>query len=609
MWSVKIRHNFSFSSARSYPFFVFQVNGYTEINLKVKNSLKTFFFIFFLFLFSCDGLIEDWKVSRLTDDFINWHSQTFPFENNISGNCKKNHVLFNTDLKNIKKINEQLDTFKWRLFLIDTSTITFKNRVNFYILRSKINFLLFEFQEWKRWQHDTYFYSQKLYNEFKSFFPQPSDTSKNNFEKYFYKIKSIPGFLKNARKNLVRINNKNIDTAIEQIESVKNELFNQFSIIQTSDSVMLDSLNYFSEVALDSLLSFQQFLTDENSRTQDSLPHFDKNMYQSLLSILLENDLLLDSLVKIVERDYQASVQEMAVVAQNYFDEQNKSFRNVSKERLCAIMINEINRNIPRKDRIISICINHNNYHKLFVDEIVDFSLPTDFSMKIDWGNNNGNYPQKLVELLPVNLTDDSCFLRLKIEPIPQDIEWSAQLAMLRDYNRTHLKAAMLLDGFPIHYNYWFQKRHELPFAAKVFPSQSYLAGFTHNFASTLVTSGLGGYDKLLEFAMLESFARLCFSTIVELKYYLRQYSNQQVDSLIKVSKLFNTTQSKKLIKDINCNPGQNLLTYRGIRKFKNIEIKYTAFQGRKFRKKKYYKLILQQGPIPLVLLEEKLMP
>ena len=585
----------------------------TEVYLKAKKFLKIFFLIFFLFsilfLFFCDRLIEDWKVQRLMVDFVFWHTQTFPYEANLSIHHEYHHELFNPDPKNIIQIKKQLNTFKWRLFLIDTSAISFKNKVNFHVIKDKTNYLLFEFGEWKRWQYDPFFYSQKLVTSFKSFSSQPADTSKNNFQRIFHKIKNTPGFLKNVRNNLVRINKKNIDTTIEQIESVKNELFNQFSMIQISDSVMLDSLNYFSEIALDSLLNFQQFLSDEKNRIQDSTFHLDKNMYWSLITILLEKNWQPDSLVKIVEVDYQNCVEKMAKVAQDYFAEQNQSFKNINKKRLCKIMINEINKNIPRKDQIIPICTSLENYQKLFVDEIVDYSISTDFTVKIDWGSNNENYAQKLVELLPVYLSDENYFLHLKIKPIPQDIEWATQLAVLREYNKTHLKAAMLLDGFPIHYNYWFQKKYELPFAAKVFPAQSYLTGFTYNFASTLVASGLGGYDKLLEFTMLESFARLCFSTIVELKYYLFQYSNQQVDSLMEDSKLFNMIQSNNLLKEINCNPGQNLVKYWGIRKFRRIERKRSALQGMKFREKEFYKLVLNHGPIPLTLLEEKLLP
>jgi hypothetical protein len=581
--------------------------------LKKKISIKPYFLIFLFVsiatLFFCDGLIEDWEVNYLTEDFVHWYAQTFPFETSKLGNLEHKRGLFNPDLKNIEKINEQLKKFSWRLFLVDTSTISFENRVNFHILRSKINYLLFEFQQWKRWQYDTYFYSQKLFKTFNSFPPLPADSLENNFHTIYDKIKTIPVFLKNARKNLIHINKKNIDTAIEQIESIKNELFNQFSMIQTSDSVMLDSLNYFSEVALDSLLNFQQFLADEKLKTQHSLPQLDKNLYQTLVKILLGNDLHLDSLVKIVEKDYLTCTEKMATIALDYLNEQNRFLGNVSKERLCEIMIAEINTDIPRKDQILSLCTNLNNYHKLYLDEIVDFSLPTNYSMNINWASTTNNYPNKLIELFPGYQSGDSCFFKLKIKPIPDDIEWIEQLSVLRDYNKTNLKTAMLLDGFPIHYNFWLNKKQELPLAAKFFPEQSYLTGFTFNFVSTLVASGLGGYDKLLEFKIMENFASICFGTLVELKYYMFQYSDSKVDSLLKTNKLFTRSQSRHLLKDINCNPGQNLLTYWGIRKFRNVEKKCADFQGRKFRKKEFYKLVLRQGPIPLILLEEKLLP
>ena len=107
----------------------------------------------------------------------------------------------------------------------------------------------------------------------------------------------------------------------------------------------------------------------------------------------------------------------------------------------------------------------------------------------------------------------------------------------------------------------------------------------------------------------MENFASICFSSLVELKYYMFQYSDSKVDSLLKTNKLITQNQAIRLLKDINCNPGQNLLTYWGTRKFRNVEKKCADFQGRKFRKKEFYKLVLRQGPIPMNLLEEKLLP
>ena len=330
-------------------------------------------------------------------------------------------------------------------------------------------------------------------------------------------------------------------------------------------------------------------------------------MYQSLIANLLVKDGQIDSLIKIVERDYLISIEEMAAVAFVFFREENKTVEKYSKERLCQLMIDEINKDIPRKDQIIPLCIERDNYHKLFVDEVVDFSLPTDYSLKIDWDSNTNYQSEKLIKLMLVNLFADSCFLQIKLKPIPSAIGWIAQLSTLRDYNRAHLRAAMLLDGFPIHYYFWFKKRNELPLTVKVFPDQQYLAGFTYNFASTLAASGLGGYDQLLEFVILNNFARVCFNALVELKYYLKQYSKPQVDSLFVASKLFNLNKSISLVKDITCYPGQKLQTYWGIRTFKKLEEKCFNYQKRKFRKKEFYKFVLKQGPLPLDLLEERL--
>ena len=214
------------------------------------NSLKILVFIFFLFfifnLFNCERLIEDWEVNSLTCDFIRWHAQTFPGEIAISDERKIDIELFNPDLKNIASINEQLNRFAGRIMLVDTSSISFKSRVNFFILKNKINYLLFEFQEWKRWQYDSYFYTEKLFDTLEILKSQPAESSTKISVKFLGSIKAIPGFLNNARKNLIQNKINNIDNALAPIEIIKTMLPVQIANITISDTLILDSLNYVS---------------------------------------------------------------------------------------------------------------------------------------------------------------------------------------------------------------------------------------------------------------------------------------------------------------------------------------------------------------------------
>jgi len=579
--------------------------------VKLINSAKIYFFIFFISTFlifsQCEQIVEDWEVNHLTDDFIQFYAKSFPIEASLMGIHKYDNRLDNYNFENIEQIINQLNIFSDRLSLVDTSSISFNSRVNYFIVKKQVNYLFLELNEWKRWKYDSHFYVRKLFDAFDALLCQSSDSLNVVPEKILGRVKMAPEFLNNARDNLTTIDPINIDCALDQIEILKNRVAFQISKVQVFNSSLLDSLNYYSEIMFDSLDSFQGFLTNTKNKIQPVSNPLNTQLYQSLLTELLEEDIQLDSLIKTVEKDYQNTVRKMAAIARYYFKEQDKSYENIGDVKLCKLMIDEINKDVPRKDQIIPLCREMDNYYKRFIDEIAFLSLPIDYSISISWRRTDRMFPEKLIKLVPVGLMGDDISFAIRLKPIPNDEEWIAQLSLLRNYNKASLKAAMLLDGFPIHYNYWFKMRKKLPGAVKTFPEQTILAGLPFNFASALIELGLGGFDPMLEFSLLENYAKTIFFALVELKYYFLQYSQGQVDSLFKVSKLFNLNQSKEAFKEYNCFPGQNLLTYWGIRQLKQIEETCHKIKKRKFNKREFYKYVLQQGPIPVKLLEEKL--
>ena len=208
----------------------------TELNVKLIFSSKILFFIFLLLLFlnffRCEQIIEDWEVNQLTEDFIQFYSKSFPIEASLKGFHECESRLDNYSYENLEQIINKLKIFSTRISLVDTSSISFNSRVNYFITSKKINYLLFELNEWKRWKYDAHFYARKLFDAFDNLLYQPSDSTDYVPQKILGRIKMVPEFLNNARDNLKTINTININCTLDQIEILKTRVTFQILKVQ-----------------------------------------------------------------------------------------------------------------------------------------------------------------------------------------------------------------------------------------------------------------------------------------------------------------------------------------------------------------------------------------
>jgi len=579
--------------------------------VKSSNFIKIICFIillsFIIIIISCEQIVEDWEVTKLTDDFIEWYAKNYPIEASWMGIHGYDNQLDRYNADHVEQIKKQLKRFKFRITLVDTSSISFNSTVNLHIIIKKIDFLFHELNEWERLHTDSFFYMKRLFDAFDIFSFQLSDSLNTNSNNILGRIKKTPEYLTDAQNNLKKIDSINIDCSLTQIGILKNKILSQVSETPVFDSLMLDSLIYYSEIMFDSLDVFQNFLMNEKDKIQPVSCLPTKEIYQLRINNLLKQEIQIDTLIKIIKMDYQNTKNKMTALAKYYFIEQKKNYENIGNGRICQLLINEVNKDIPRRDKIISLCKEIDNYHKLFVNEIATLSMPTDYLINVAWDKSVKIKPDQLIELKTKGLLDDSSHFLIRLEPIPDDMEWNDQLIWLRKYNNSAIKAAMLLHGFPIPYNYWFNIREELPEAVKAFPDQVNINGLSFYLAFGFVELGIGGYDPLLEFTLLQNYANICYLALIELQYYSGKFSDFQIDSLVSANKLINMSNSSKAMQLIQCYPGQNLITFWGVRKLNKIEKICSQIIKRKFNKREFYKNLLKQGPIPIDLLEKKL--
>jgi hypothetical protein len=560
--------------------------------------------ILIICLLNCSDIIENRIFNHKAKDFLNEYFQAFPVQATLMGNHDYDHQLDNFSKENIDKIVRFLKLTTENIARIDTNKLSSHNKINFRILALQLKLQLFELEQWKRWQKDATFYIQKIDDAVYGLKIYRSDTTENRTQNLIARLDQVPDLLSEAKKNLQSSDIVNLSLAIDRIDNLNRaiafQLSNQFLVTGT----LVDSFNQKSEIVVDSLESFKDFLESKlNTYNNHALPMTAEN-YQVYVSLMIDKKIKLEELANSLEANYQKYYGEILDIVQVVLHEAKK--RNVLATGINSIeaVYDEIQKQSLAKDKIIPFCFETINDVKRFIDEIWNLALPIDYDIQINWANNDQFPGLKLAEFEKPGLLDPIIQFHCHLKPILNDRDWLQQLSQLRDYNKPALTAIMMLEATPIHYHTWRTKLNDFPVLVMAFPDRILLNAWQYYFAFSLLKTGFQGYDPEVKYMLLRDYLRNVLLAKAEIQYYTQQLSSRQLERMLLESKLFKKNELEKILKHINYSHGQALVNFWGFKRLKELEHACRTNSGAHFSFQEFLQYILAQGPIAIELIQ-----
>lgn len=571
---------------------------------KIKFSL---IFIIIIFLIGCSNLVENRKFNRIMKNFLNQYFFFCPVQATLMGNREYNSQVNNFSKENMDKLIRFIKATTEKIGSIDTSKLSYANKINYQVLFFQLKLHLFELEKWKRWQKDPALYTRMIYDAVYGLKFQTTDTTVNVTRNLISRLDQIPNLLIQAKKNLQPEYVTNLDAAIEQIEDQRSMIAFQLSNKFMITDALFDSLNKQSEIVADSLESFRIFLELKSKTSTKIILSMNPEMYQSYINLVCQKEIALDELINLIENDYQKYYAQILNIANAFFNNRNKLNQFPRDTNLIEKLKDEIEKqSLGNKEEIISFCYESIDNTRRFIDEIWNLSLPIDYNMLIDWAENDKLFGLKLATFKHPGLLEPVLKFYCVLGSVTNDGDWIQQLSRLRDYNKPKLKLIMMLEAIPVHYQIWLRNLNKIPILARAFPDRVFLNAWRYYFAFSLLDAGFEGYNPELRYMLLKDYLRNLLLAKIEIQYYLQKLSIPQLERLLLESNLFKKNETDEVIKQINSLPGQALTIYWGVYQLKDLEQTCRKEIGPYFNIKNFFQNILEPGPIPIELIHNK---
>jgi len=572
-----------------------------------KKQIRVIALLTLIFLFSsCSKYKENKRLIELTEDFLKQYFEFYPVQATTMRNQNYNEHLDNYSSEKINKMIRTIRIFLKKISLIDTKKLNYTNEINFIILSSKLKLLQFELERWKRWENNATLYTQTIRNALMGLALHCQDTTINCTENLIARLKQAPYFLNQGKSNLQQLNSIDLSTAVENIENLKKMIAFRLSEKFLISPSYIDTLNQQSEIVLDSLESFKKFLESKKNRAIAMSLSLTPEMYETYINLILNEKIDLDKLISWIDSDYQRYYDDILKISESYFNENGKSKRSYKFNNLVEQINDEIEKQSLNKDEIIPYCYETIEEIKRFIDEIWNLSLPINYSIQIEWSEDDIINSLKLAHLAKIGLLEPEPKFYCLIKPISSEGDWIQQLSLLREYNKPYLKILMMLEAIVGHYQIWLEELDKIPILARAFPDKVLINGWQYYCAFSILNAGFGGYNPELRYLLLRDYIRILLMAKVEIQYYQQQSSIQQMEGVLLTSKLFKRNEIEAVVSQIVTSPGLSLIIYRGVKELNELEIICRDLLGPQFDLNIFFLRILNQGPIPLKLAKQK---
>ncbi len=598
MNSIKNEHNSNrignFYSTRQ------KENGVRLFSQRNKTSWIILFIIFIIQYVSCFQFVENHKMKNLTQNFIKWYTAIFSSQTELMAIHQFNGTIENFQPDVIATAIKELDRFEKRISSIDSSLLSEKQKINYVVVKNKLQLQLLELEHRKVWKNDPYFYTHRLKKAVEKITQRLDDSTQSVEPEILTLLKNIPPFITQSIKNLQGNQLVRATCALTEIEDLQKMFTLQPMNFEDIDSMYLDSVIFYSDVIVDSLTQFQEILINKSKLNEFQGKIFEKSEYETYINALLGEHIQPETLMSRLEVDIEKYNHRLIDHCRNYFSGKNMNVEKEMPRRLVQMFHEEISRSVPRKDEIIPLCRSFDHYMKRFVTEIANLSLSVDYKVHFQWTSTDFLSPGKLLKLQPYNTLRNNSSFYCDIKSLPGDNNWMEQYAVLQDYNFSSLKIALLTDGTPLQLYNWQLNREHFASASVHFFDQPIVRSLPFYLTFKFLKMGFGGYDAKLKFVLLEQYLKICYSAYAELLFYNKDYSDSQLDSLFLAAKIFTENDVSAARQKIHCLPGKDLQIYWTVSQLKAIEHECRLIRGAMFSEREFLQKLILFGPVPV---------
>jgi uncharacterized protein (DUF885 family) len=563
-----------------------------------------------LSLFNCERKdMEDHRFQQLAEEFLDGLYQAHPVWATYIGVHKYDRLIDDYSAEAVQAEIMRLRFIAEKLKSIDTLKLNAINRVDYRILENEVNDQLLRYEDLRPFENSPVMYSYLIGGAINSLITREFAPLSERLRNVMWRLKRIPGLVRQARGNLENPPEIQTKTAIRQNRGNINLIKNDLAKILERLPAMKDTLAHPIEAAVRTLENYQEFLEKDLLPRSKGDFRLGKKLFEEKLRLTLQSDLPPGEIVRRAEAEMAAVRARMFELAQPLHEkmfpgrqpkEKGKDLENV----VIKEVLDEIAKDHPEKDELLAVCRQNLKEQERLVKEKDLIDLSGINPLEVDWTPefSRGVAVAGLDSPGPLDKGLKSFF---RVSPIPDDWTKEREESYLREYNSYMLKDLCIHEAMPGHYVQGYYDNQFPSLIRTIFGNGAFVEGWAVYSEKMMVRAGYLSYDPRMELTQLKMYLRAVINAILDTKIHASDMTKEEAIRLMTEEGFQERSEAEgKWVRA--CLTSAQLSTYFvGLQEVLDLEKAYREKVGEEFSQKEFNQELLSHGSPPVRFLRE----
>lgn len=435
------------------------------------------------------------------------------------------------------------------------------------------------------------------------------------------RVKAIPLLLTQVKQYLSDSDSIFISTAIEENDGNIDLIENTIAAEIPAGSPLKAEYDKVAPPAIAALKDFSQWLQNDPAKRPSRLTwRLGKELYDQKFRLVMETDVTPERVLADAEeglRSVRAEMLDLALPmhAKMYPDHTDHSDLSVHERQNLVIteVLRKISDEHPRPEQLQQTIEADLESIKQFIREKKIVSLGTRDNLKV--------IPTPLFERGIYSVAgfhsapplEPQAEAEYWVTPIDPKMPADKVESKLREYNNYTLEWLSIHEALPGHYVQFEHLNNIQPerrrLLRSLFANGAYVEGWAEYIAQVMMDEGFLNNDPRFRMVMRKIRLRLLANAILDVKMQTMGMTDEQAMDLMTKDAFQTQAEAEGKLARAKLSSTQLPTYYVGLREWLAFRKKYQAEAGKNFDMLKFHDLVLDQGPLPVPVVEKLVMP
>ena len=435
------------------------------------------------------------------------------------------------------------------------------------------------------------------------------------------RVSQIPRLLDQVKAYLSDADPIFVKTAIDENDGNIDMVHDTIAHEIGQNSALKAQYDQVAPPAIAALKDFSKWLQDDlGKRPTQSTWRLGKELYDQKFRLVMETDVQPDQLLADAEQELKAVRAEMLQLALPMHAQMYPAHGDHSdltgrdrENKIIGEVLDKISEQHPRRDQLQQVIEADLVGIRQFIREKKIVSLPTRDNLKVipTPPFMRGIYSVAGFHNAPP--LEPEAEAEYWVTPIdPKTPEDKAE-SKLREYNNFTLKWLSLHEAIPGHYLQFEHLDDIQPESRRLllslFGNGAYIEGWAEYGAQVMMDEGFLNHDPRFVLMMRKIRLRLLANTILDVRMQTMGMTDAQAMDLMTKDTFQTQAEAEGKLLRAKLSSTQLPTYYVGLRAWLKLRKDYQAAAGKSFDMLKYHDLVLDQGPLPVPVVEKLVMP